>query len=355
MNTLLSEIYSNHKSAAGLSGEVALLREARKSNKSVSIQDVRKFLHSNETYTRFYPIRRKIKTNKFLGYLNSDHYADLAFFNNLKKYNRSYAYLLVVVDAFSRFLMVRPLKTKEAREVYNAYLDILLKTKRIPFRLKSDAGTEFTAGVMKKLYSQFGINHSIAKNTDIKAGFAENAIFRIKNKLQKYFHLEKTLNWIDAIDGIVDGLNSTYINSIGTSPALVTYQTAQEVWKRVYKSYIESGSCSPKFLVGSVVRVSHSRQVFRKGTDSRYSSELFRIKKIVNYPNPVYILEDLNGEEIDAFWYAEELIEFTKDSDIYSLEKIIRKRKRNGKQEFLVKFKGYKELYWIPARDLQNE
>jgi hypothetical protein len=251
--------------------------------------------------------------------------------------------------------MVRILKTKECREIAAAYRDMLVTTNRVPNRLISDAGGEFLGAPMRKLYESFRISHNVAKNTSIKAGFAENAIFRIKNKLFKYFDCNKTFNWINAIDGIVEGLNSTYIHSIGTSPVSVTHSTADEVFQRLYKRYIERSS-PPKFTVGTIVRVSHGKQGFRKGTDSRFSSELFRIKRILHYPVAEYILEDLkNSEEIDGIWYKEELVEFLKDSEVYPVESVVKKRRRNGENEFLVKFKGYKELYWIPARDLQNE
>lgn len=356
MNHLLSEIYSNHRSPGGLASQKLLLREARKRNKDVTAEDVRKFLHSNETYTKFYKGRSKIETNMVLSYLDTKHYMDLAFFTNFRKQNKGFAYLLVVVDSFSRFIMARVLKTKECREVAAAYRDILTTTQRIPVEVISDMGGEFLGKPMRNIYEHFRIKHRVAKNTSVKAAMAESSIFRIKNKMLKYFSSNKTYNWSSAVNGIVESLNLTYIHSIGTCPANVTHQNAEEVFQRLYKRYIAQGTRQPKFSLNSIVRVSHGKQGFRKGTESRYTDELFRVKKIINYPIPVYILESLKtGEEIDGIWYSEELVEFLKDTETFPIQRVIRKRKRNGENEFLVKFKGYKELYWIPARDLQNE
>ncbi len=62
------------------------------------------------------------------------------------------------------------------------------------------------------------------------------------------------------------------------------------------------------------MRVSRARDVFAKGYESGWTLELFKISRISSssYP-PVYILQDLAAEEIDGFFYEEELSRVKKD------------------------------------------
>ncbi|KAK9730804.1 Integrase core domain [Popillia japonica] len=68
--------------------------------------------------------------------------ADLADFKLYSRENRRYKYILVVIDAFSKFLWTQPLKTKSAMEVKDA-MDKILKEGRHPKNLQTDAGKEF--------------------------------------------------------------------------------------------------------------------------------------------------------------------------------------------------------------------
>ena len=59
-------------------------------------------------------------------------------------------YLLIVVDRASKFIFAYPLQSKGAVEVSRKLLDLML-TFGVPLSLRSDAGGEFTASVVKHL------------------------------------------------------------------------------------------------------------------------------------------------------------------------------------------------------------
>ena len=75
-------------------------------------------------------------------------------------------------------------------------------------------------------------------------------------------------------------------------------------------------------------------------------------------PEPIYCIEDLEGEKIVGSFYAAELqhIEHVKDSDkVWTVEKVLRRRKaKNGKTELLVKWFGYLDKFnsYIPESEL---
>ena len=63
--------------------------------------------------------------------------------------NDGYKYLLVVIDIFSRYAWVQPLKDKTAPQIVNAF-DKILSGGRIPKRLRTDAAKDFTSDKFRK-------------------------------------------------------------------------------------------------------------------------------------------------------------------------------------------------------------
>ena len=63
-----------------------------------------------------------------------------------------------------------------------------------------------------------------------------------------------------------------------------------------------------KYSVGQYVRVSKEKAKFAKSAEQNFSTEIFRIVKVIpRTPRPVYELEDLNKQPIDGSFYQEEL------------------------------------------------
>lgn len=341
---ILSGIYSSPSSPGGFSSAKRLLRAAREAGHTqIKLAHVRKWLEGSTTYTKFAKARRRFRTNQWVAAgLNSFHHADLAVFLDIRKHNDGVGYLLVCVDVLSRFICVEPVETKHANSVCKAYERILSREPgRIPSRLVTDRGGEFLGRPFQRLLSQQQIVHVIPKNTDLKACYAENAIFRIKNKLEKWFHANNTYRWLDVIQQIVHGLNHTLLISIGMMPAAVTHENADLIHARLYK---EKKRQRVRFNAGDVVRISTYKGTFAKGTRNfRFTEELFRVKRIIHRDRiPCYILEDLNKKEIDAFFYADELQLFRPGHDnVYVIDKILKKRRQKGKVEYFVSFRGY--------------
>ena len=63
---------------------------------------------------------------------------------------------------------------------------------------------------------------------------------------------------------------------------------------------------NPKFKVGDHVRISKYKNIFAKGYMPNWSEEIFVIKKIKNTVPWIYVINDLNGEEIIGIFYENE-------------------------------------------------
>ena len=83
-----------------------------------------------------------------------------------------------------------------------------------------------------------------------------------------------------------------------------------------------------KYGNGQLVRVSKEKAKFAKSAEQNYSTEVFRIVKVIHRsPRPVYELEDLNKRSIQGQFYHEELstVRITKRST-FQIDKILGQR-----------------------------
>ena len=61
----------------------------------------------------------------------------------ISKYNKRIRYLLCVIDLFSKYGFVVPLKDKKGTTTVNAFQSILNKLKRKPNKIRVDQSSEF--------------------------------------------------------------------------------------------------------------------------------------------------------------------------------------------------------------------
>lgn len=98
---------------------------------------------------------------------------------------------------------------------------------------------------------------------------------------------------------------------------------------------------------------------FERGYQQRWTSELFKVtERFLIQGIPMYKIEDFTGEEIKGNFYQNELTRVQKDEDsLWFIEKKIRKRRRNGKVEWLVKFEGWPDKYnqWVSEREIKDK
>ena len=71
----------------------------------------------------------------------------------------------------------------------------------------------------------------------------------------------------------------------------------------------------------------------------------------------LYKLKDLLDEPIDGYFYEVELQQVTKDADsAFRIEKVIRRRRRQGQEELYVKWMGWPNKFnsWVLPDDIQK-
>ena len=259
----------------------------------------------------------------------------------LNKDNEEVNFLLLVIDIFSKYGWIKPLKNKKGETVANALKTIFKERK--PEKLWTDKGREFYNKDVKELIELYSTEN------EEKSSIVERWIRTMKEKMWKYFTDNNTYNYMDVLPDLVKDYNNTVHSSTKLTPIDASKKKNElTVWRNLYPDRYKINDITPKFSVGDRVRITKKKKDFEKGYTTRWTEEIFTIKETRNTDPITYKLEDLEGEEIKRTFYEPELQKT--EQQIYRIEKIIKKEK--GKS--LVKWKRYSDKFnsWVDNKDL---
>ena len=277
--------------------------------------------------------------------------ADLVDMKKLAKENDGYKYILMVIDVFSKFGWVAPIRTKSGEAVKSALENIFIKNK--PLKIWADKGTEFYNVKVKALLKKNNIEIYSTENEE-KCSVVERWNRTIKSQLWKYFTANGTHRYIDVIQPLIDRYNSTKHRSIGFTPSDARKPSNyQHVFKNLYFKKVQQFlHKKPKFDLGDKVRLAVKKDRFEKAYIINWSDKIYTIKEI-KHTNPItYIVEDDKGREHKGAFYEQELQKT--NVDYFRIEKILKYKKINGKQYALVKWMEYDENTWEPVDEIQK-
>ena len=164
------------------------------------------------------PIIRKFDKRKvYSSFKDNIWAADLADMQLLSKYNKGIRFLLCVIDIFSKYAWVVPLKDKKSISIVKAFQSILKQSNRKPNKIWVDKGSEFYNAYFKKwLRDNDLVMYSI--HNEGKSVVAERFIRMIKSKIYKYMTSISKNVYIDKLDDIVNEYNNSYHTTIKMKP-----------------------------------------------------------------------------------------------------------------------------------------
>ena len=129
------------------------------------------------------PIIRKFNKQKVYSSFKDNIWdADLADMQLLSKCNKGIKYLLCVIDLFSKYAFVVPLKDKKGISIVNAFRSILNKSRRKPNKIWVDKGSGFYNASFKKWLQDNDIV-VYSTNNEGKSVVAERFIRTLKSKI----------------------------------------------------------------------------------------------------------------------------------------------------------------------------
>jgi hypothetical protein len=330
-------------------GLIGLASFATKNN--LSYNRVVKALKGEDVYTLNAPAVGKFEHRRtIVGGIDDQWQADLLDMAGQVDDNDNYRYILCVIDCFSKYGWVEPLKNKNAKEVTAGFEKILLGGRK-PKKLQTDDGTEFWNSTMKKLLEKEGIGH-FSTQSPVKASIVERWNRTIRMRLTRLWDATGSFNWIDKIQEIIQSYNETSHTSIGMTPIDASKpENEQTVRARLYPPPLIVPIVKP-LEVGQHVRIATARGIFTKEQVNKWSREIFVISKILNTIPWTYQLKDLAEEPVLGGWYRQELQPVDKPEKFGIT--VLKERKYRGKKQLFVHYIGYPSSMdeWIDANNV---
>jgi hypothetical protein len=277
--------------------------------------------------------------------LNDLYQADLVEMIPFAGVNKGYRYILTMINCFSKYAIVVPLKTKRADEIVAALKPILENHKMKNFQ--TDQGTEWFNSKVQSLLQSYGINHYYTYS-DKKASIVERFNRTLKGEMWKSFSELGSFKWLEILPDLLKKYNNKKHRTIGVRPIDVTQENENEILRKIVSTR-KQHLYKHKFKVGDKVRISLRFKQLTKGYWPRWSNEIYTVWKTQLTNPPTYILKDYKGEVLKGGFYQEELSK-TNFNGIYLIEKVIR-RKGN---KLLVRWLGFDKTHdsWIDESKL---
>ena len=246
MDDDLNNIYTNINNYASYSADVASFLQQKRS------------LSLHKRRLKKFPRRKWIVPGPYHTIA-----ADLIDYQQYGRENGGTKYILVVIDAFSRFAYTKSLKTKTAEETAFALDEIIQTMKYPPSIFISDKGGEFEirnrhfSAIIDKYHLVMYYAKGVTKNAIV-----ERWNRTLKTRLERYFTETGKRRWLDVMSQFTDNINHTKNRSIGMAPSEVTFENAPNIFKRLHPDMKRPKEC--KLKIGDVVRIAIDGNIFTK-------------------------------------------------------------------------------------------
>ena len=367
----LQRLYEDPESAAAFSSAGQLYREVKKrAERKISMNKIKKWLMKNPIYTQNRQAIRKFKRRRMIvPYIGYQSDVDQSYMENYAEFNDGYKYFLLMIDNFSKFVWTYPLKKLDGKHIKTALKSIFETSHIKTERIRSDKGREIRNAVVDRFLKTKNVQHIVSQN-ETQASMAERAIKTIKSRLLKYMVKNNTKKWIDVLQRITDGYNKAYHRSIGKAPVDVTKQDESAIWNRLHlpravkkralsaEAKYELNKRRFRYKVGDTVVLTLLKSAFVRGYNQKWTTEHFTVtNSFLRQGLPVYTVKDEGNRPIDGTFYSNELQKVDPQPErLYTIERVLKKRKKGGKAQVLVRWLGFSHEYdsWIPASDVKR-
>ena len=192
----------------------------------------------------------------------------------ISKFGEGTRFSFCVIDVFSKYVWVVPLKDKKGITIVYSFQKVLNKPDCKPNKLWIDKESEFYNRSMKPWLEKNVIEMHSTHNEG-KSVVAERCIRILKNKIYKHVTAVSKNVYIIKLDDMVNDYNNTYGKTIRTTPVDVKYNTYIDSIKEVNDK-------DRKFHVGDHVRKLKYENIFAKGYTPNWSEENIVTKKVKN-------------------------------------------------------------------------
>ena len=235
----LRDLYYNPE--IGFQSAEKLYKAAKQEGLNVSRKLVKEWLKTQETYTKFKPIKKRHAFQKtFVKDLDEQLQMDLVDMKKYNKENKGYYWILTGIEILSRYAFAIPVYRKDKENMTKAVARMLTKFKqrftKYPKFIQFDKGKEFyNVGVKSLLRDAYNIKY-FSTYSSRKEAIVERFNRTLKTIMWKYFDANNTHEWI--CDGLLDSFlknyNSNVNRGIGMKPSNVNQENKHMVWIKIF-------------------------------------------------------------------------------------------------------------------------
>ena len=354
---ILSEIYTDIKHPASFSSQERLYQAAKQFDPSITRKDVKSWARHETTYSLHRSSRIHFPRRKtIVSSIDDQWQMDILSLIPLARHNGNYKYILTAIDIFSRFGFARGLKTKGGAEVSMALEDIFVTEQRQPHLIQVDQGKEFYNHNVQSVLKKRNI-HMFSVFSSTKASLVERYNRSIRARLDRYFTENNTRRWIDILPDIIKNYNASKHRGIGMAPKDVSIKNEEELWHKQYgNEFLKTSVGMFKFNIGDNVRIARILSTrFAKEGEEKWTREIFTIKYRRATRPPTYKITDLQGDLIKGSFYEHQLqaVDMPPPDHQYLVD-VVKRRKRMGKTEYFVHYRGWPSTFdeWIDRKQL---
>ena len=281
LKDFLNDLYSENNYPA----KAKLLKLAKETRPETTAKEVNEFLDAELAY-QLLKETKNLASNSghIVAYrINEIWQIDIYDVSRYEKSNKGFKYMFAVVDVFTRYGYIIPMKNKDIDSTTQALKEIIAMNKTGPNLIISDNDASFMGLVFQKLLTSNNIHHDANAIGDHHAlGIIDNFAKRIKRILTAQFLRTNNKTWIDNIQKIIRTYNNSKHSSIGNLTPQEIMNDDTETNELIFLVNLlkskENGTASD-LKVGDLVRT-RITDGFRKGTDPRYSGHIHTVLKI---------------------------------------------------------------------------
>ena len=287
--------------------------------------------------------RKKVIVN----HINEIHSTDLVDMTQYSKMNKGHRYIFTNIDVFSKIAYAYPIKYKKIQDIKPCFEKIFNKNK--PKFIWSDKEPAFLSKEMQQFFKDNNVKiyHT---NSHLKAVVIERFNRSLRELMMKEFVKNNNTVWYNILPKLIKIYNNRYHSTIIMKPIEIDKNNEKYIKENIYT--YDKTTKIPRFKIGDLVRISLKRRpIFDKPSSNiKWSEELFKIHSIYKSNVITSKIKDLNNEIIEGIFYERELQKAKNTSQVYIIEKIIRK----NKNKYLVKWRGYSNDFnsWIDENDV---
>ena len=230
------------------------------------------------------PITKNFSKRRAISYgIDKMWAADLVEMQKFSKWNKGIKYLLMVIDVFSKYGWIAPLKDKKTESVSSAFNEIFKKNVRKLVLLWTDKGSEFISKHFKEFLKKKKIKLYHTEN-EKKSSIVERWNGTMKNRMWKMFSANNNTVYWDKLDKLVDDYNNTKHSRMKMTPTEASErENEKKVFANLYGDLIYWKPKKPKFALGDKVHMSkYKRRIFDKGYTPNWMEEVFVVDKSIS-------------------------------------------------------------------------